>query len=583
MTRPRPSTIAGLIVCAVVLGFTCYTTFIAPRPYYVTDIDSEQDYYYNAQLAGHGLPLSVHHPGTPIHILGGVILAGVGEGLQHTQQFHDVAYLAAALATALAMALFVALAMRDEPFGVAFLALACVVAWPTTLTYLNNFGADSFIVAAGLPPLACFWRSLERPLERARSALFWTGIGLGVCLTVKMTFAPLVAAIGAAVVVRSWRGAGRTRDVLHGVLPLAAGFAAGYLIATIPIWGRLTLVWWRLFQRPDVVPQGEGLLPDIVTSLGVMWAANPPLVCVTVGGLVLAGVIACRAVLAKGTKRAELDYVAGGVFLAVLGLGFAYTAAASATIMPDAEPGVRLRNMSPTALIIPFALLFCARWLRPRVTAAAQLGLTALAIAMLVLGIRRHTAARAEFIQARERRIEATQTRIDQLVEGNRRVAFWTGWDQDYLGPASFHFWGNYRYANHAFDSVLAKYFPKYAYLRLRNIARQADPLPVSRSRSRYGRLGEMYWSFQGWLLRDRPGYRELDEAISGQSEHVPISAVVVPTRELAEIPSLGVAGLTALVKAAYGEPRVWTENVAGIEWLILDVPSNQPIVSAHP
>jgi hypothetical protein len=239
--------------------------------------------------------------------------------------------------------------------------------------------------------------------------------------------------------------------------------------------------------------------------------------------------------------------------------------------------------MSPTALIIPFAVLYCARWFRSRMPAGMRLGLAAIAIGMVGLGIWRHTTARAEFIRIREQRIEATRARIDQLVEGNRRVAFWTGWDQDYLGPASFHFWGNYRYANHAFDRVLAEYFPKYAFLRLRNIERQADPLPASASRSRYGRLGDLYWGFQEWLLRDRPGYRELDEAISGQSEQVPISAIVLPTRELAEIPSRGVAGLTALAKAEYGEPRVWTEDVAGIEWLFIALPANDTIVSAHP
>ena len=582
MTRPRPSTVAGLIACAVLLGFTCYTTFIAPRPYYVTDIDSEQDYYYNAQLAAHRLPLSVHHPGTPIQILGRLILAGVGEGLEHTQRFHDVAYLAAALATMLAIALFVALATPNESFGVTLLALASVIAWPTTLTYLNNFGADSFIVAAGLPTLACFWLSLERPLERVRRALFWTGIGLGVCLAVKMTFAPLVAAVGAAVLVRSWRGASGPGGLLRRVLPLAAGLAAGYLIATIPIWGRLTLVWWRLFHRPDVVPQGDGFLADVVTSVGVMWVGNPLLVGVTVVALILAAILAGRA-CAAGAAREELDFVAGGVFLAVLALGFAYTAAASATIMPDAEPGVRLRNMSPTALIIPFAVLYCARWFRSRMPAGVRLGLAAIALGMVGLGFWRHTTARAEFIQTRQQRIDTTRARIDQLVEGNRRVAFWTGWDQDYLGPASFHFWGNYRYANHAFDRVMAEYFPKYAFLRLRNIERQADPLPASVSRSRYGRLGDLYWGLQEWLLRDRPGYRELDEAISGQSEQVPISAIVLPTRELAEIPSRGVAGLAALAKEEYGEPRVRTEDVAGIEWLFITLPANDTIVSAHP
>ena len=172
------STATSLVACVVVLGFVCYTTFVAPRPYYVTDIDSEQDYYYNARLAASHLPLTVHHPGTPLHELGRVILAVVGDRLDRTQQFFDVAYLTTALATAIAIAVFIRLVMSREPFGVSLLTLACVVAWPPFLTYLSNFGADSFIVAAGLPTLACFWVSLSQPVGHARKALIFCGVGL---------------------------------------------------------------------------------------------------------------------------------------------------------------------------------------------------------------------------------------------------------------------------------------------------------------------------------------------------------------------------------------------------------------------
>jgi hypothetical protein len=271
LRRWRASTVAALVGGAVVLGFVCYTTFVAPRPYYVTDIDSEQDYYYNAQMAASHLALSVHHPGTPVHQLGRVILTVVGPELERTQQFLDVAYLIAALASVIAIATFMRLVMRDEPFGASLLALACIVAWPPFLTYLNNFGTDSFIVAAGLPTLAWFWASLDQPIGRARRALIFAGVGLGLCLAVKMTFVPVVAAVGTAALARAWIRAPRDRSLpqrvraaLAGILPLVGSAVLAYLAVTMPIWGRLSLIWWQTLHRPDAFPQGEGFLSDFL-------------------------------------------------------------------------------------------------------------------------------------------------------------------------------------------------------------------------------------------------------------------------------------------------------------------------------
>ena len=60
------SWLVSVTAALAVIGYVGYLTFVAQRPYYVTPIDSEQDYYYNARLIAAGLPGSTHHPGTPI-------------------------------------------------------------------------------------------------------------------------------------------------------------------------------------------------------------------------------------------------------------------------------------------------------------------------------------------------------------------------------------------------------------------------------------------------------------------------------------------------------------------------------------
>lgn len=584
-----------LVAVWLLLGFVTYTTFVAPRPYYATDIDSEQDYYYNARLAADGLQQSVHHPGIPLHELGGLILAVVGNRLEDTQQFFNVAYLLTALASAIAIAVFGRLVMGREPFGTSLLALACILAWPPFLTYLSNFGADSFVVAVGLPTLACFWVCLERPIGRARKALILCGVGLGVGLAVKMTFVPVAAAVVATALVRGWIRSShkqgltpRARAALAATWPLFAATVLAYFAATAPIWGRLALAWWRTFRRPDIAPQGEGFPAAVASAIGILIDANPLLAAVVFATTLIAGALVVRewlrAAAARGSNQDTpadgFDFMAGGMLLGILVLGFVYTTAASAAIMPDAEPGVRLRNISPSALFIPLAVAYCARWTRIHGSAGglqawgAQAGLAVVAMAILALGITRHLTWRAKFIQDRMQRIEATRSRIDQLADGPRRVAFWTGWDQDYLGPASFHFWGNYRYGNHAFDQQVVQQFPKYAFIRLRNIRQQTEPPAPTIANSKYGKLGDLYWNFlQGLALKDRLAYRRFPDVITGQAQGIEVATIALPTREMKELRWMTVPDLAAYVTDRYGAPRVWTESVAGVEWLFLELP----------
>lgn len=584
------STAAGLVGVGVLLGFVCYTTFAEPRPYYVTDIDAEQDYYYNARMAAQHLPLSVHHPGTPVQELGRLVLAAAGSGLDHTQRFMNVIYLIAALASAIAIATFIRLVVRDEPFGVSLLAVACVLGWPPFLTYLNNFGSDTFIVPVGLPALAWFWASLSQPIGRTRRSLIMSGLWLGVCLAVKMTFVPVAAAIGATALLRAWLRSSRdqpwlrrARAGLRGIAPLVGSMLLTYLIATAPIWRRLALVWRQTFQRPDVSPHGGGFLGDVVTTLRVVVTGNL-LLAMVAGAVVLlvAGVVlveirrsAGGPGSANGGGEDEFDYVAGGVLLGILALGFVYTSAASAGIVMDySEPGIQLRNISPTALFIPFGLACCSRWLRTRRADQAalepwlQLALVAIAIAVVTLPVARYLGFRREFIHERMRRIEETRLRVDRLAEGSRRVAFWTGSDQDYLGAASFHFWGNYRYANNHFDRQVLAAFPTYAFLRLRNIERQNKPAGPPSPPSRYGKIGEFYRS----LFRDRPYYRDLGGFYTGEAEGIQLAAMAFPDRELQEVPSMSLDDFEALVRRGFGSARLRKERIAGIDWIFLEV-----------
>jgi hypothetical protein len=581
-----------VVAALVVLSYVGYTALAAPRPYYMTPIDSEQDYYYNARLIAAGLPGTVHHPGTPVYYLGRVLLAASGDELAGVQRFFTLGYLVAGLLTAGAILAWGALVLRRYPWGIAALALALLLGWMPYLTYLSFFGADSFIVAVGLPTLALFWRAWE---DRAppRWTMPLAGVGIGLCLAVKMSFLPLVLALVAAYACHlllppgrrsvDRQGAGPVRRLVRGLAPAALGAATAYAIAIGPVMSRVPLIWYNTLTRPDAFPQDTRLDLAFGNTLTILARARP-LWLMLLGAVALLAIVGVvqrvrspvgRDLAAVADEDGPFDLRAAGVLLALLLAAFFYTGAAAVPITPGAEPGIHLRNMSPVALALPFLPLYAYRawwpWSAdPGRSGPTQLLLTALALIVLVPGVGTQLRDRARFVAGHARVIAATKARLARLATPGARIAFWTESSQDYAGEASFHFWGNYRYANHHFDPLLLRWFPDYTLLRLRNIRRMLDdslPTPPVIVASRYGRLGDLYWAMRRRLFSDREHYSRLGGMLAG-GDTVAITALAFPTEELDELPSMTATELQARVEHWFGPSTMTRESVGGIDWL---------------
>jgi hypothetical protein len=576
--------IVPLCAAGAVIALACYVTFIDPRPYYVTEIDAEQDYYYNAKLILSGLPTTVHHPGTPVQYLASMLLAINGQGLEVVQRFFNSAYLTIAVLTALALLAFGALVGRRSSAGMMAIAFALILAWPSVLTYLTFLGADSFIVAVGIPTLALFWRSLERRERPEYPLLVLGGAGIGVCLAVKMSFVPVAVALLAGYATRAIRSAqGRPLAVV------GAGAFAGYLIAIAPVLDRVGVIWFRTASRPDVVPAGGSLRAEWSSSMGLLAERAPGWLLlfgaafvVVIALLVRRG--AFRPVVRDPTTPADFDFVAGVVFLGLMLLGFGYTAAAATTITPGAEAGIRLRNITPSVLMAPFLVLIAERLTadRPRGRASPPfrelllVGVGALAVLWSFSGFLR---ARRDFVEQHRRRIAITEARLASLAPTGR-IAYWTESSQDYLGEPAFHFWGSYRYANQAYDGLLLRWFPRYTLLRLRNMGRtyqQATASESTSSSSRYGRLGDLYWRIRKSLTTDRPHYSSFPGLLAGEGTTGPITAVAFPEEELNEIQDMGEGELVARLHRALGVLPPSRENVAGVSWLLFKTEAGSP------
>lgn len=585
--------VALSLAILVVAGYASYAAVWAPRPYYLTEMDAEQDYYYNARLIAAGLPTSVHHPGTPVYYLGYGLLKLAGDEPSQTQRFFDLGYAAIGLLAALGFVVFWRSALRDMPFSLSLGILGAVVAWPPFLAYLNFFNADAFVLTVGLVASAVFWRALAAaPPTGRRLEVIGAGC-LGLCLAVKMSFIPFVIALGCGYAIHAWRDERRQGVLIHtsGTLKRATprltsivlALVAGFLVGVLPVIGRVPFILARVLIRPDVGPQGS-IGRDVADIWSLLTGVNPPLVVLAAMAVALfATGVAARVIprrITTGFPTEDFDYPSAALALGLLLLGLLYTAAASAAISPGAEAGVRLRNISPTFLGIPLALLFGFQAMRSAGASARVLRATAAAIGICSVlaaatSLHYEMRRRREFIGRHTAAIAITRAWLDRLAEGPRRAAFWTESAQDYAGDASFHFWGNYRYADGRFDADLLARYPGLTFFSIRNLRvelKQATaPTSMPGPPSRFGRVGETYRAIARAAALDRETYKHAGVLAGGDGSAPSIAAIAVPTSEV-EATSFTDTELLDAVRRRFGDAVINHELIAGVDWTVVSL-----------
>ncbi len=581
------------------LLFVLHSRLVSPRPYSISEIDIEQDYYYNARLLARGLPMgSSHHPGTPIYLFSSYLLRISGVELENTQRFFSVAYWVVAVASAAVIVYFCLTVLRTVRPWDAAMAVALLFSWPPVLSYWTYYGADSWSFSLSLLMVSLFWNDIScRSRSTTRAML--CGMVAGVGLAVKMTFLPLVLSLLLAEVVRVTMamrqtsrdgGGGRKKGLremgAHSAV-LTAALAGTYFAATAPILGRLAGLWYDTFHRPDVKPPAGEFGASLASTVTALWGWNPALVVAgsfVIVAFVFTGVSLTATSLRRASKnetaplvdgKEYFDYAAGGVFLFALLLALFYTLASSAGVTPGAELGIRLRNTAPSALVLPMMILFIERarrgaslaWLGRKTTSClAMLGAVAFILAWVAI-----SGHRQSFVATRSARSREVRRRLVPPPEGPHRIAFWTGAADDHLGEVSFHFWGNYRYGHDQFDEELLQRFPGHALLRLRDMARIRDAsladAPRGRPTSRYGKLGDLAWEIMHWVS---PYRREL-ALVTGEDMRVRPSTLAFAESQLFELRGVALQAYVEALEKRFGPLRLEKKVIAGERWIILE------------
>lgn len=575
-----PSVLSGCIVL-LVAGLYVWMTYLEPRPYSIIMTDVEVDYYYNARLAHQGLPVAgIHHPGTPVHFLGALIFATVGADIALAQDFFNLAYAVLGALSILALLFFVRTTLEDLPPGVAFLALASVVAWPTFSFYLNKFGADAFVVISGLPAITFFWRALGKELIPRYRHLFLCGVFVGLSLAIKMSFVPLAVALLAGCTIRvfiaffCYLAEGRRLAGFwpYALLPLAmpAGAWLTFRLLTLPIHERLPEIWREMSGGSGLTFGLQEMAGRAGNVLLAMATANWLLVCVLIA--IVCAFLFCvcalvhRSLFSPGIRgtllsvtRERFDHLSGAAFLliAVPTVLLLLATEASATRTALVGVGQGLRNVYPVALVFPFVIVFCWRTyfvhrdgfiIRNKFFQPALLVISLLVIAQTVSVFLQE---RHGFIRLHAKRIENAQKAIMQNLPPGTRVAVWDGTVMHALGEVSFHWWGNYRYARSSFDADLGSAYPSFTQFRLLDLEarfkEKQDSNTVTTANA---------------------------ELIAMQRHGAPVSMIAIPVAELesrlAGTASDPVRGFLEFAEGHYEVQEHWKQSINDVDWIFV-------------
>lgn len=565
-----------------------YMTAVSSRAYYLMETDLEAGYYYWTALIFHGeRPQGVSHPGTPIHLLGSFILWLFGSQfklVESTQAVLNVLYLLIGALTSVSLWLFTKYMLDGIPVGWSLLALGIVVAWPPSLTFTNYFCSDSFVIAWGIPTIALFWSSLGDKTFRRPKALL-CGVGIGLCTATKMTFLPLAGAITLGYAVNQivkYSGTQSRRQSVTNVLVVPLTAMVTFAVLTLPVWHLLPDILWLLRvhtagRRPNV----ELFVGSFNVLSQVAWPLTLIFLTASVAFIWLALQLYSYERAQPGSSRIDFDWVSACLFLAIM-VGYFLSLMGTPPTERFRDTGITLRWLSPTVLVFPFLLVFCFKVCQKLYPTSwtqndkLQALFCVLAVVVVGVSISGHLARRQAWIVETRARAEEGVRTLNRLAGRDTRVAFWDGSPGTTFGPASFHFWGNSRYAAGYFGDELLSVFPRYSHFYLRELARQRweKPAPVDR-RDSEGALRKtiksvLRWGSRVWTYSFPPPEYTIRarELVSGENKSIEVSSILVLDQE--ETALLGIHDILAAVRDRFGLEKVGVMSIGGNNFYVL-------------
>jgi hypothetical protein len=487
----------------IVFSYLALIVWIEPRPSYILETDSEIGYYYSGLLMRDGIQPStkpgefVSHPGTPVRYIYSLLTTIPKLYLKNLNAFFFILYFFNALAAALCLSCLTYFVLRKSSLSVALLVLASIVSWPFFLFYLGYFSSDSLTPTLGLITLLVFWRSLgKRQLDSKTLGLI--GILAGLCLSTKLTFIPVVAALVVGISVHILFAAWYDRKNIFSLLIVPITAICTFALFNLPFRNELPYFYSFNRYRLHVMPAFGSVLGSAAKNLVTLGKTNLILTFLLVVVVLIYLAYATRLffrhrdLLSYSTLRNQdcFSHVPGLTFLLVMLSGFVYTLSAAnlnpgMKVMNPASwlgsPGVGFRNVYPSALLLPFMIIHTSvigrQIIKPaylnKAALRALIGITSVLLIAVAFGF--HVYHRHEFIKSRTAENTAVREVMDSLAVPGTRTAYYDGDCSGIAGEASFFLYGSNRFSRNHYDSRLLDIYPDLSYLRLLDVIHEKD------------------------------------------------------------------------------------------------------------
>lgn len=276
---PFPSQVLIALVGVGMLGYYFLAEWAAPLPFYSLKYDPEMPYFMNSLALFKGIPYSyIDHPGTPVEVLGSVLLAitrpvtrmrgvtFIPYHIAHPEMFFSMAHGLLTLASLTSMVLLATSSVRFEgrreilggaAVGACFYAVYPVLALRSLVYWSHN----SFVFPFGTAVLLWLVTRLRRGGPIPAATVFAGGALAGILVAVQLYFAAWVFGVIVAFALHAWFcEEGWVVSVGKGALS-GIGAALGFLIGFQPVLHR-----FREFY---------GWVNDLVFHLG-RYGGGPP-------------------------------------------------------------------------------------------------------------------------------------------------------------------------------------------------------------------------------------------------------------------------------------------------------------------
>ncbi len=367
--------------------------------------------------------------------------------------------------------------------------------------------------------------------------------------------------------------------VYQPLVLMAVAAVVAFVISTFPVLNRLYLILLIAFSRGDIAPDFAEIVPLLrgVLALSPLYTL---LVILTFLAFLFGAIqMLTRLVAHRHSElrsRESLSSLAAFFFCATGLAQFIYAFGLSAREGLGHSVGLTIRNVWPTALVLPFLVLFvnisrrrgAIRAYRPAWTVAA----VAFSVATIGFAVMENFHERRATLAYERQLSDGVQSILQRLyLQFGKRVAIDPA--SMSVGDAGFLLWGNNSYGGGVLDEELLRRYPHIVTFRLREVlllSPAVDEASLSESTGVRRKIRELRRQYFPDLTHD-PVQPKRSDLLPFESTDSSIGAIVFPTWEWERRPKPLQTYLTDRIVRQWGMPTISRETVAGVEWVVLD------------